>query len=79
MIMTQGFSGGHQANDYDGGHGSPIYAIKPGVIKYYCDYWPNIAPGYGAIVFHDDGTRSLYWHLQQNAGSPPCEQLNLNY
>jgi hypothetical protein len=58
-------------------HGAPIYAVKPGTIKYYCINWPPVPnfpdPAFGAIIYHDDGSRSQYWHLQRNA--IPCTYL----
>lgn len=60
-------------------HGAPVYAVKPGVVQYYCIYWPPVAsfpdPAYGAIVYHYDGSKSQYWHLQRRPNSPPCKKL----
>lgn len=58
----------HMGADYVNYHGAPIYAIKSGKVDYYCDSYG----GLGAIVFHDDGSRSLYWHIQK---VPGCKQL----
>lgn len=79
MMLTQGFHGGHPANDLVSYHGAPVYAIKPGTISYHCDSWlpadfPD--PGYGAIIHHDDGTKSAYWHMQKRPESPRGANCN---
>lgn len=71
--MTRGWHP-NSAIDLSGGHGAPIYAIKSGTIRYVCDRFPE-NPAYGAIIYHDDGSASQYWHMQRRADSPPCEQL----
>lgn len=76
LTITQGFHGGHYANDMDAGYGAPVYAVKPGQVQYFCDYLIPSNPAYGAVVVHDDGTRTLYWHLQRTGSSPPCTTLN---
>lgn len=58
----------HAGADYVNYHGAPIYSIKDGLVDYYCDSYG----GLGAIVFHNDGSRSLYWHLQK---VPSCKPL----
>lgn len=76
-LLTQSFHSGHRAVDLVSYHGAPVYAVKPGIVRYYCDSgWlpPDFPdPGYGAIVYHDDGTRTAYWHLQKKAESPRGE------
>lgn len=77
-FLTQGFHGGHRAIDMVAYHGAPVYAVNGGVVRYYCDGYGWLPPefpdpGYGAIVYHDDGTRTAYWHLQKRADSPRGE------
>ncbi|BDQ05076.1 MAG: hypothetical protein KatS3mg084_0594 [Candidatus Dojkabacteria bacterium] len=77
FVVTQQFYSGHQAIDMDGGHGAPVYAIKSGVISYFCSAYnrsdPVLSkdPGFGAIIIHDDGSKSVYYHIQRNQ---PCPQ-----
>jgi hypothetical protein len=66
MTISQGFSGSHNAIDITGGYGQVIRAVKAGKIIYRCDAFP-IDPAYGAVVYHDDGTITQYWHLQRPA------------
>lgn len=67
------------AIDLVNAHGAPVYAVKPGVVQYYCINWPPVSsfpdPAYGAIVYHYDGSKSQYWHLQRKPNSPPCKKL----
>jgi septal ring factor EnvC (AmiA/AmiB activator) len=67
------------AIDLVGAHGAPVYAVKPGKVEYYCIQWPPVSsfpdPAYGAIVYHYDGSKSQYWHLQRRPNSPPCKML----
>jgi predicted nucleic acid-binding Zn-ribbon protein len=65
--------GSHQggAIDLDGGHGAPIYAIKSGSIQYLC-YSFERDPWYVAVIYHDDGSISQYWHMDRRPNSPPC-------
>jgi peptidoglycan hydrolase CwlO-like protein len=61
--------GGHDAIDMSTGYGTPIYAAKDGVAYAATD---NGCPqlgigtrrGHGIIIDHDDGTQTLYWHIQ---------------
>lgn len=76
LTVTQGFSGGHLANDMDAGYGAAVYAVKPGQVQYFCDRLIPSNPAFGAVVVHEDGTRTLYWHMQRTASSPPCTELN---
>jgi predicted nucleic acid-binding Zn-ribbon protein len=66
MNITQGFSGSHNAIDIAGGYGAPVRAVKAGKVIYRCDAFPA-DPAYGAVVYHDDGTITQYWHLQRPA------------
>jgi hypothetical protein len=67
------------AIDLVNAHGAPVYSVKPGVVRYYCINWPPVSsfpdPAYGAIVYHTDGSKSQYWHLQRRPNSPPCQKL----
>jgi hypothetical protein len=79
MILTSGYGNRcftyngkqtcdfHTGSDYVNYFGAPIYAIKAGKVDYYCDSYG----GLGAIVFHNDGSRSLYWHIQKVPGCKP--------
>lgn len=78
FVVTMNFVWGvHNGIDMDGGHGAPVYAIKSGVVSYFCsasnrnDPVLSKDPGFGAVIVHDDGSRSVYYHLQRNQ---PCTQ-----
>ncbi len=67
MTISQGFSGSHNAIDIVGGYGQVVRSVKAGKIIYRCDLFPP-DPAYGAVVYHDDGTITQYWHLQRPGG-----------
>lgn len=73
MILTQGFrssyNSNHMGNDLVSAYGAPIYAVKPGKLAYFCDTLVPSNPGFGAVVYHTDGTSTLYWHMQKRPGA----------
>lgn len=67
MNITQGFHSGHNGIDIAPGYGKPVYAVKAGRIVYSCDSF-DPDPAYGAVIYHDDGSITQYWHLIRPAG-----------
>jgi murein DD-endopeptidase MepM/ murein hydrolase activator NlpD len=66
MNISNSFSSWHNGIDLAPGYGKPVYAVKPGKIIYRCDSFPD-DPAYGAVIYHDDGSITQYWHLQRPA------------